>query len=185
MELEIKTRMSNQPHPEEKWIQWVALTAIFLAIAASIISLEATLYNTKVQLLASEENSQWAYYQSKSIKEHIFTLNKDLLQLENLKDQNSQSRIFLQSKLKEYDSEIPRYEKEKTNLKNQAENLLQEEKIAEHHGENFHLAIMFFQVGIMLSSMSVLLKNKILWLLGILFGVFAFIFVANGFYLFF
>ena len=64
---------------KESWLQWVALTTTILAVAAAISSLKASSYSTRVQIHTTEEANQWAYYQAKSIKEHGFRLNKDVL----------------------------------------------------------------------------------------------------------
>ncbi len=64
---------------KETWITWVALTATVLAVLAAIAALRATSYSTKVQLATTREANQWAYYQAKSIKEHSYALNRDIL----------------------------------------------------------------------------------------------------------
>ena len=57
----------------------MALTTTVLAVAAAISSLRASSYSTKVQIHTTREANQWAYFQSKSIKDHNFTPTRDLL----------------------------------------------------------------------------------------------------------
>ena len=88
--------------PKETWITWVALTTTILAVLAAIASLRATSYSTKVQLATTKEANQWAYYQSKSIKEHSYTLNRDILtSVRLLESKNPKAQKFLSGKIKE------------------------------------------------------------------------------------
>ncbi len=103
--------------PEEKketWITLVALTTTVLAVLAAIASLRATSYSTKVQLATTKEANQWAYYQAKSIKEHSYALNRDVLvAVKGLEIKNLKAQRLLADKIKEYEGEIARYDKEK------------------------------------------------------------------------
>src|SRR5512140_466338 len=104
--------------PKEAWITWVALTATVLAVLAAIAALRAASYSTKVQLATTREANQWAYYQAKSIKEHSYALNRDLLAAVRLQEtKNPKAQKFLADKIKEYEGEVARYDKEKGEIK--------------------------------------------------------------------
>jgi hypothetical protein len=47
------------------------------------------------------------------------------------------------------------------------------------------MSVVFLQIGIMLSSVSALLKRKEMWALGLFFGCIGLVYLANGFLLFF
>ncbi|MFI5355113.1 MAG: DUF4337 family protein, partial [Desulfobaccales bacterium] len=98
------------PEQKETWIQLVALTATVLAVLAAIAALRASTYSTKAQIATSQEANRWAYYQSKSLKEHSYTLNRDLLAaVRLLETKNPKAQKFLNGKIKEYEDEIARY----------------------------------------------------------------------------
>ena len=171
---------------KESWLQWVALTTTILAVAAAISSLKASSYSTKVQVHNTEEANQWAYYQAKSIKEHGFRLNKDFLTAVGLIEiQNHKMRDFLSAKEKEYSGEIARYEKERQQIKADAEKIVKEQSVFKQHNENFALAVMLLQIAIMLSAVGALIKKKSAWFAGIGIGVVGLIFMVNGFFLLF
>ena len=117
------------PEQKETWITWVALTATVLAVLAAIAALRASSYSTRAQIATTKEANQWAYYQSKSIKEHSYTLNRDILaSVKLLETKNPKAQKFLTDKIKEYEGEIARYDKEKYQIKKDAEDIIKEQE---------------------------------------------------------
>lgn len=156
---------------KETWITWVALTATVLAVLAAIASLRAASYCTKVQIATTKEANQWAYYQSKSIKEHSYTLNLDIIAaVRLLETKNPKAQKFLSGKIKEYEDEIARYNKEKNQIKQSAEDIIKEQEGYKKKNGDFALAVMLLQVAIMSSAVGALIKKKIMWLLGLIIG---------------
>jgi hypothetical protein len=171
---------------KESWLQWVALATTILAVAAAISSLKASSYSTRVQVHTTEEANQWAYFQAKSIKEHGFRLNKDVLTAVGLMEiQNHKMRDFLSAKEKEYNVEIARYEQERQQIKADAEIIVKEQTLFKRHNENFALAVMLLQIAIMLSAVGALIKKKSAWFAGIAIGAVGLIYMVNGFFLIF
>jgi hypothetical protein len=171
---------------KETWIQWVALTTTILAVCAAISSLKSSSYSTKVQIHTTKEANHWAYYQSKSIKEHSFRLNRDILRYANLLgNSNPQAQQFLTAKIKDYDKEINRYDQDKKQIKNEAENFIKEQEILKRHNGAFALAVMLLQIAIMMSAVAALIKRKLMWGAGLVFSAVGLLYMANGFFLWF
>jgi hypothetical protein len=172
--------------PKETWIQWVALTTTIFAVCAAISSLKASSYSTKVQLYTTKEANQWAYYQAKSIKEHSYRLNRDVLTAIKLLDSKSPgAQDLLNTKIKEYSEEIARYDQEKKEIKTGAEDIIKEQETLKMHNAAFGLAVMLLQIAIMSSAVGALVKRKMLWFAGLAFGVLGMAYMANGFFLWF
>ncbi len=128
--------------PRETWITWVALTTTILAVLAAIASLRAASYSTRVQIATTKEANQWAYYQSKSIKEHSYTLNRDILaSVKLLETKNPKTQQYLTGKIKEYEGEIARYDKEKHEIKKIAEDIIKEQEVFKQKNGDFALAV--------------------------------------------
>ncbi len=171
---------------KEKWIMGVALTTTVLAVCTAISSLKASGYSTKVQIYTTMEANRWAYYQSKSIKEYSFKLHKDLFGVELKREAgNPEVRNYIEEKIRQYDSEIERYGKERDEIKEDAEKLIQETEILKRHNASFALAVMLLQIAILMSSIGALIKQKAMWFAGLAFGVFGLTYMANGFFLWF
>ena len=172
--------------PKETWIQWVALATTILAVCAAISSLKASSYSTKVQIHTTKEANHWAYYQSKSLKEHSFRLNRDILRYANLLGNlNPQVQQFLTAKIKDYDKEINRYDQEKKQIKTEAENFIKEQEVLKRHNGAFALAVMLLQIAIMMSAVAALIKRKMMWVAGLAFSAVGLVYMANGFFLWF
>ena len=171
------------PEQKETWIQLVALTATVLAVLAAIAALRASSYSTKVQLATTQEANQWAYYQSKSIKEHSYTLNRDILAaVRLLETKNPKAQKFLNGKIKEYEDEIARYDKEKDQIKKSAEDINKEQEGYKQKNGDFALAVMLLQIAIMCSAVGALIKKKIMWLLGLILGGWGIYYFVMGFF---
>ena len=172
--------------PKEPWIQWVALTTTILAVCAAISSLKASSYSTRVQVQTTKEANHWAYYQSKSIKEHSYRMNRDILRYANLLGNPSpQVQQFLTAKIKDYDQEINRYDLEKKQIKTEAETIIKEQEFLKRHNAAFSLAVMLLQIAIMMSAVAALIKRKSMWFAGLALSLVGLVYMANGFFLWF
>lgn len=169
----------------EKWMKGVAVTTTILAVCASIAGSRGTNCASKTQVLTAMEGSKWAYYQAKSIKQNMAETQVKAFEVGMVGLQNIDQQERLAKELKTYASEIARYDKEKSQIMREAVDLGKENALVARKGSQFSLAVVFFQIGIMLSSVSALLKRKALWLLGSLFGIVGLVFLANGLFLLF
>ena len=169
----------------EKWMKGVAVTTTVLAVLTSIASSRAGFCVSKSQVLTAQAGSQWAYYQAKSIKQNLLEMQRKFFEVDSLGSTTPEQKDILQKDLQISESEVARYEKEKGDIKQGAEGLDKENALVTRKGNQFSLAVVFFQIGIMLSSVSALLKRKEMWIVGLIFGCIASVYLANGFLLFF
>ena len=163
----------------------VAITTTVLAVLTSIASSRASFCVAQAQLLTALEGSQWAYYQAKSIKQNLAETQRNAFEVEILGATTTDQKVFLEKNLKTYASDIARYDQEKSDIKKKAEDVGKKNAIVGRKGNQFSLAVVFFQIGIMLSSVSALLKRKEMWIIGLIFGCIAIVFLADGLFLFF
>ncbi|MBF0330962.1 MAG: DUF4337 domain-containing protein [Candidatus Omnitrophica bacterium] len=170
---------------QESWIKWVALTTTILAVCAAIGSLKGGGYSTKVGLLTTQEANKWSYFQSKSIKQSLMETKKDLLDLELLKSPAPEVKVELEKKIAAALETAGRYEKEKAQIKAEAESLNAQQGQLKVHGGNFGMSVMFFQIAIMLSAIGSLLKKRYAWIIGLVMGAIGLVYFANGFFTFF
>ncbi len=184
-------RTADAPPPEarpagpllkERWTQWVALTTTILAVAAAISSLKGGGYSTKVQLATTRENDRWAQYQAKSIKQNLYAVERDLLAVQALEARAPEAQRAVAAQLGKLDAELSRYDREKAQLKGEAEAIQKDEALFQRIGASFGLAVMLLQIAIMLSSVGALIKRPIMWGVGLCFGATGLAFMANGFF---
>ena len=169
----------------EKWMKAMAVTTTVLGVVASIGSSRASFYITKAQLYTAQEADQWAYYQAKAIKQDLFKTEDKALEYKLLGDPSPARKDFLQQTIQSATKDIARYDQEKVDIKKRVDRIVKQNTLAVRRGEQFSLSVVFAQIGIMLSSVGVLLKRREMWFLGLAFGIISLVFIVNGFLLLF
>lgn len=172
---------------KEPWLSYLALTTVILAVCATLATFKGGGYSTRAVLSQSQASDQWAYYQAKSIKEYIYELQKEKLELEieTLRGKASPKAIKgYEEKLDAYSKKAKKYEGEKSDIQKEAKKLEEIRDDAKRHSQAFGVAVIFLQIAILLSSIAALMKKKVVWVLGLGVGVIGMIYFVNGFLLF-
>ena len=169
----------------EKWMKGVAITTTILAVVASIASSRSAFFIAKAQLLTALEGSQWSYYQAKSIKQNLSEMQQKMFEVDMLGATTSAQNDYLAKHVQSYKDNAARYEQEKNDIKKEAENTGKENANVVRRGSQFSLAVVFSQIGIMLSSVGALLRRREMWMTGIAIGAISLVYLANGFLLLF
>jgi hypothetical protein len=168
---------------QEKWMKGVAVTTTCLAVMTAIAASRGAACGAKGQLLTATENSKWAYYQAKSIKQNLMESQKSAFEVQSLGAANPEQKSAYDEKLRAAAQEISRYNEEKNAIKKEAEETGATNKLLGVKGNFFSASIVFFQIAIMLSSVSALLKKKYMWVIGLAFGAVAVALLGYGLFL--
>lgn len=174
--------------PKEKWLNYLALTTVILAVCATLSTFKGAGYSTRSVLSQTQAANQWAYYQAKSIKGYLYEIQKEALELEFKKDKIRGAKAFkeeYEKKIDLYTQKIKKYDEEKAEISKEAKRLEILRDDAQKHTGIFGLAVIFLQVAILLSSIAALMKKKVIWVIGIGTGAIGLIYFVNGFLLFF
>ena len=114
----------------------------------------------RTQLFTALESSKWAYYQAKSIKQNLAESQKNAFEVEMLGAVNADQKALYESKLKTVEEEISRYDSEKNQIKKEAEDTAASNKLIARKGNFFTGSVVFFQIGIMFSSVTRCLREN-------------------------
>jgi len=168
------------------WLNYLALTTIIFAVAATLSTFKGGGYSTKSMLSQEQASNKWSYYQSKSLKLYLYETQKDVLELDtkSMKKEDASVISAYQAKISEYEKSIKRYDQEKVDIKKDAEHLESLRDEAQKHSQAFGMAVIFLQISILISSIAALIKRRYLWLIGIGVGAVGLIYFINGFLLF-
>ncbi|HSB31062.1 MAG TPA: DUF4337 domain-containing protein [Candidatus Sulfobium mesophilum] len=172
---------------KEKWLNYLALTTVVFAVCATLSTFKGGNFSTLAVMSQSQVSDQWSYYQAKSIKGYVYEIQKEKLELElKVMGQKAAKGIAeeYEKKLDAYAKKIKKYEDEKAKIEKEAKELERVRAEAQRHSRAFGVAVIFLQIAILLSSISALMKKKILWLLGSVVGVLGIVYFMNGFFLF-
>lgn len=173
---------------KERWITWLALTTAFLAVFAAVTTMLMGKYSNRGILIQGQESDQWAYYQAKSIKGHTYEIQKQKLELELAAQKLKMPAHAVEqykSVISNYDANIKRYEKEKTEIKAGAEKLAVQKAAVQGISASLSYGLIFLQIAIVLSSISAITKKKPLWYFGIFTVIGWVIFCIDAFFPFF
>ena len=171
---------------KEPWLNYLALTTIIFAVAATLSTFKGGGYSTRSMLSQEQASNKWSYYQSKSLKLYLYETQKDVLELDtkSMKKEEAPVIAAYQKKISEYELSIKRYDSEKADIKKDAEHLETLRDEAQKHSQAFGMAVIFLQISILLSSIGALIKRKYLWYLAMGIGAVGLFYFINGFLLF-
>jgi hypothetical protein len=138
-----------------------AITAAVLAVFAALGSLLSGHAANHAILNQSKATDEWAYFQAKSTKGHIYEMGRDIVG--TLGEAQGTSLEKLKATLDRFDQLVLKYTEEKAPIEHKAKEL--EEK-SEHefkkHGY-FSQGVAAFQVGIVLASISIMVRYRLVW----------------------
>lgn len=172
---------------KEPWLNYLALTTIIFAVAATLSTFKGGGYSTRSMLNQEQASNKWSHYQSKSLKSYLYETQKDMLELTTLRMTKNEAgaKVAFENKMADYEKSIKRYDKEKDDLKKEAEKLEAQRDEAQSHSKTFGMAVIFLQISILLSSIAALIKRKYIWYIASATGAVGLLYFANGFFLFF
>lgn len=148
----------------------VSLTMAVLAVLVAVVSLLGHRAHTEEIVLQTKSSDQWAYYQAKNIRRHNDELFADLTSV--IGEASSEAVSKVRDK---YAQEAERYKDEQTEIQNEAHKLEQEFATERNRADRFDLAEVFLEVGLVITSITLLSGRRRFWHLGM---VLAFVGIA-------
>jgi len=172
---------------KEKWLGYLALTTVILAVCATLATFKGAGYSTRSILLQNKATNQWSYFQSKSIKGYLYEIQKEQMELRLAEGRDTLSETSiknLEKKIGDYSANIKRYADEKSVIMKEAQGNETERDSAQKHNSAFGIAVIFLQIAILLSSIAALMKMKIVYYTALAVGAWGMVSFVNGFLLF-
>ena len=131
---------------KEKWLNYLALTTVILAVCATLSTFKGAGFSTRSVLSQTQAANQWAYYQAKSIKGYLYEIQKETLELEFKKNKVSSAKSLnseYEKKIALYSQKIKKYDKEKAEISKEAKNMETIRDDAQTRAGIFGLAVIF------------------------------------------
>jgi hypothetical protein len=169
---------------KEPWLNLLALTTVILAVCATLATFKGGGYSTKTVLSQAQASDQWAYYQAKGIKGNLYEVEAMRLKRE-IELAPKASLPLLEKSLADVEKKVAKYDGEKADISKKATAYEDAKAEAQKHGAPFGYAVIFLQIGILLSSIAALLKQKPVYWAGLVVGAVGLILFVDGFFLFF
>jgi len=154
----------------------VSVTMAILAVLVAVVSLLGHRASTEQVVLQGKSTDQWAYYQAKNIRRHTDELFLDLTSVVPAAD--ATALIKLREK---YSEENSRYKDEQKEIEDKARELENEVESERRRADRFDLAEVFLEIGLVITSITLLSGRRMFWGLGVVLGIVGVVVATTGF----
>jgi len=156
----------------------VSVTMAILAVLVAVVTLLGHRAHTEEVVLQATAADQWAYYQAKNIRQHEDKIFSDLLSVEASKD-----AAAVEGLREKYKSEAEKYEGDQEKIKEKATDLEAEVASERNRANRYDLGEVFLEVGLVITSITLLSGRRFFWALGIVLGVVGLVVAGTGFFM--
>ncbi|HEX3176832.1 MAG TPA: DUF4337 domain-containing protein [Methylomirabilota bacterium] len=186
-EVELPNPDELEERRDKTFSRRVALTTAVYAVMLAIASLGGN-NAMKDMLLAQQQSSdQWAFYQAKVIREHVYRAQRLVLEAE-LADAaavRGPRQERLQELTTRFGEEERRYNAEKKDIERDAKKLEHERDVNRDRDPYFDYAEVLLQIAIVCSSVAILSSSRPMFWFSLALAISGAVFTANGFLIFF
>ena len=155
----------------------ISVTMAVLAVLVAVVSLLGHRAHTEEVVLQARSSDQWAFYQAKNIRRHTDELFVDLTSVEATTDAAALGKLR-----EKYSGEAARYKEEQKGIEEKANEMAAEVGHERNRADRFDLAEVFLEVGLVITSITLLSGRKLFWYLGILLGIVGIVVAGTAFF---
>jgi Domain of unknown function (DUF4337) len=171
---ELKERAEHAK--EDPTLAPVSVTMAVLAVLVAVLSLLGHRAHTEEVVLQAKSSDQWAYYQAKNIRRHEDEIFMDLTSATTTTDAAALAKLR-----DKYSEEATRYRDEQKEIEDKARELQAEVATERNRADRFDLAEVFLEVGLVITSITLLSGRRLYWWLGLLLSVVGIVVAATAF----
>ena len=154
----------------------ISVTMAILAVLVAVVTLLGHRAHTEEVVLQAKSSDQWAYYQAKNIRRHEDEIFTDLTSVQSTTDAGALTKLR-----EKYSGEAARYKDEQKAIEDTAHEMEAEVAHERNRADRFDLAEVFLEVGLVITSITLLSGRRIFWALGIALGVVGIVMATTGF----
>ena len=155
----------------------VSVTMAILAVLVAVVTLLGHRAHTEEVVLQAKASDQWAYYQAKNIRRHEDEIVADITSVQPTTDAAALTK--LQDK---YSGEAARYKDEQKEIEAKATEMEGEVATERNRADRYDLAEVFLEVGLVITSITLLSGRRFFWLAGIVLGAIGIVLALTGFF---
>jgi hypothetical protein len=151
---------------QENALRPVAFTMSVVAVLVAIMTVLGHRTHTEAVLDQNKATDQWNFYQAKKIRANDTQLASDLLSVLTISDKEAAAKIA-----KSYADHQAKWVDDLKEEQEKAEALETKVEQAEERANRFDLSEALLEIGLVISSVTLLTRTKIYWYLGIAFSL--------------
>jgi hypothetical protein len=180
--MEAQEAQELQEHAEhgshESSMRPVAFTMAVLAVLVAITTVLGHRTHTEAVLTQNKATDQWNFYQAHKIRSNDTELTADLLSVITIADQHAADKLA-----KSYADHQAKWTQDLKDAQEKAEALEAKVEKAEARASRFDLAEALLEIGLVITSVTLLTRSRIYWYLGIVFSIAGIGSVVSAFFL--
>jgi hypothetical protein len=187
-EIELPNIKELEEAREKGFTRRVALVTAIFAVALAITSLGGNKAMKEMLLAQQEASNQWAYYQAKVIREHLYRSQSLLLEAQLLERGNAmkpQVREQIESLMKKAGDEATRFATEKKGVEEEARKFERERDVYRAKDPYFEYAEGLLQIAIVMASIAILSGSRPVFYFSLMSAIIGTVLSANGFLMIF
>ncbi len=166
----------------------IAMTTAIFAVLLAITSLGGNNAMKEMLLLQQQASDQWAFYQSKTLREHLYRTNSLRIELDLLErgaGMKPEVKKRYEAMLKEMRAEEVRYGEEKKKMEEEAKLLETERDKNLSKDPYFDYAEVLLQISIVMASISILAVSRQIFYFALVSASLGTILMLNGYLMIF
>jgi hypothetical protein len=161
---ELKEHAEHGAHEES--MRPVAFTMSLFAVMVAITTVLGHRTHTEAVLFQNKATDQWNEYQAKKIRSNDTALAGDLMNVVTIADKDAAAKIE-----KAYADHQAKWNADLKEEQEKAEALEKRVEEAEARANRFDLAEALLEIGLVITSVTLLTRSRIYWYLGIAFSI--------------
>jgi hypothetical protein len=150
----------------ERSLRPVALTMTVLAVLVAVTTVLGHRTHTEAILNQDKATDQWNYYQAHKIRSNDTALASDLLSVVTIADKDAKQKLA-----KTYADHQAKWADDLKEEQDKAEGLEIKVEQAEARGDRFDLAEALLEIGLVITSVTLLTRARIYWYIGAVFSI--------------
>lgn len=151
----------------------IGLTMAIVAVLLALATMLGHRMHTEEVLIQTHANDQWAYYQAKTIRSHMYAADAEVVSL-----LPKGERLAEDFKKRSEDQKAGAEE-----VRKQAQEKEQESDATSRKANQFDTAEIFLEIAIVLCSISLLTRMKAFWLVSFISTAIGVLFALRGFWM--
>ena len=187
-EVELPKPDELHEHAENRFSRRVALVTAVYAVVLAIAALGGNHAMKEMLLSQQQASDQWAFYQAKVIREHLYRGQKLRLEADLAERDGAitpAARTKLEGLLARLGEEERRYATEKKDIEKTAQKLEHQRDRFAARDPYFLLAEALLQIAIVMSSVSILARSSAIFSFSLALAVLGAVLTGNGYFVLF
>ncbi|MGB6782809.1 MAG: DUF4337 domain-containing protein [Terracidiphilus sp.] len=151
---------------QESGLRPVAFTMSVLAVLVAVTTVLGHRTQTEAVLDQNKATDQWNFYQAHKMRSNDTLLASDLLSVVAVADKDKAAKIA-----KGYADHQAKWNDEMNDAQEKAKDLEKEVALAERRADRFDLGEALLEIGLVITSVTLLTRSRIYWYFGMAFAL--------------